>query len=106
MKKTVLYERGDIKLDEDTIVVNRKLSNPYFVISGRDRYSGTFSVNVTSPRWDTQSTEFAWMCKSYPCDCDLKDSKVDDKFLWVVTENNGSQVYDIHSCNDLDSSVL
>ena len=96
-KKTVLYEKKNVKFCEDKVTFDRKYANPRFVVDGKAKFDGTLSVNVTSPRWDTQSTEFTWMCETYPCVCDLKNENLHGKDLWVVTENNASQVYDIHN---------
>ena len=94
-KKTVIYEKKGVRIYEGEIKVDRKYDDPRFVIKGDKKHSGTLAVNVTSPRYDIQSTDFTWMCDQYPCECDLTDHNVHEKKLWVVTVNNGSQIYEI-----------
>ena len=94
---TIVFEKEYVGFVDDSFVVNKNYSLPHFEVRGNGKFSGNLSVNVTGYRWDLSSGRYTYECHSYPCEWDLDDSKLDGRGLWVITENNGTTLYEIES---------
>ena len=92
----VLDNKDNVTTFDGTFTVDHDYTSSNFLLKGSENFSGTLSVNVTSPRWNVSSAEYADKCNEYPCKWDLSDERLKDKNIWVITENNGNNVYEVH----------
>ena len=93
---TIIMEDKSVAFLEGQFEIDKAFELPHFLINGSNKYSGTFSVNITGLQWNTM-TGFVYECHAYPCELDISGSQFDHRALWIITENNSTNVYETQS---------
>jgi len=93
---TIYYKVLAVSNSEGTYAATSSSSSTYFLVSGKNKVSGTFSLSTKWAEWDVTSVTPVDKCTGNQCQWKFSDkSTTADKDLWIITVNEGTKDCDL-----------